>query len=156
VPEACPRARQAPPKGPNTDEGVDHAQRRTALSRAADLDPFLKRIRRIKLAALGAMTLLVECLAELPRHLDHLATLRPRVERAALERDLSQHNDGLFSLLMVAQLVVEVARELSVKRGDRFEDDTEAVRNLARDPRLPPAIVTELERLPGLRNVVHE
>jgi hypothetical protein len=55
------------------------------------------------------MTYLVERLAELRRHLDHLQDLRPRVtDRFAIERDLSLHNDVLFSLLMIAQLVVDI------------------------------------------------
>lgn len=101
---------------------------------------------------------LIERLAELRRHLDHLRELRPRVAgREALERDLSLHNDVLFSLLTVCQLVIDVAGDLSARRGDRFEDYTEAVRNLARDPRFPAKIVHELVRLPGFRNVlVHE
>jgi len=104
------------------------------------------------------MTYLVERLVELRRHLDHLADLRPRVSGPeALRRDLSLHNDVLFSLLTVCQLVVDIAGELGARRGDRFEDYTEAVRNLARDERFPVAIVRELERLPGFRNVlVHE
>jgi uncharacterized protein YutE (UPF0331/DUF86 family) len=101
---------------------------------------------------------LVERLAELRRHLDHLRAIRPRAyAREALERDLSLHNDVLFSLLTVCQLVIDVAGDLSARRGDRFEDYTEAVRNLARDPRFPVEVVRELERLPGFRNVlVHE
>lgn len=104
------------------------------------------------------MTYLVERLAELRRHLDHLHALRPRVRgHEDLERDLSLHNDVLFSLLTVAQLVVDVAGELSAKRGDRFEDYTQAIRNLARDARFPPELVHALEPLPGFRNVViHE
>lgn len=104
------------------------------------------------------MTFLVERMAELQRYLDHLHALAPRVGgRAALERDLSLHNDVLFSLLMVCQLVIDIAGELSARRGDRFEDYTGAIRNLARDPRFPGALVEELERLPGFRNVlVHE
>jgi uncharacterized protein YutE (UPF0331/DUF86 family) len=104
------------------------------------------------------MTYLVERLAELRRHLNHLRGLRPRVpSREALERDLSLHNDVLFSLLMVAQLVIDIAAELSARRGDRFEDYTEAIRNLTRDPRIPAALVADLERLPGFRNVlIHE
>jgi uncharacterized protein YutE (UPF0331/DUF86 family) len=104
------------------------------------------------------MTFLVERLAELKRHLDHLRLIAPRaVDRAALERDLSLHNDVLFSLLMVAQLVIDMAGDLSARRGERFEDYTEAVRNLSRDPRFPAALVRELERVPGFRNViVHE
>jgi predicted nucleotidyltransferase len=35
------------------DLELDHAARRTALSRAADLEPFLRRMRTIKLAALA-------------------------------------------------------------------------------------------------------
>ena len=104
------------------------------------------------------MTYLVERLAELRRHLDHLRQLRPRVPaREALERDLSLRNDVLFSLLTVCQLVIDVAGELSARRGQRFEDYTQAVRNLAADPRFPTEIVRELERLPGFRTVlIHE
>ena len=104
------------------------------------------------------MTYLVERLVELRRHLDHLRELRPRVAGPeSLLRDLSLHNDVLFSLLSVCQLVIDIAGELSARRGDRFEDYTEVVRNLARDERFPPPLVRELERLPGFRNVlIHE
>ena len=104
------------------------------------------------------MTYLVERLAELRRHLDHLRAIRPRVTgREALERDLSLHTDVLFSLLTVCQLVIDVAGDLAARRGDRFEDYTEAVRSLARDARFAPELVRKLERLPGFRNVViHE
>jgi uncharacterized protein YutE (UPF0331/DUF86 family) len=104
------------------------------------------------------MTYLVERLAELRRYLDHLRMIRPRVSgRESLERDLSLTNDVLFSLLTVCQLVIDIAGELSASRGDRYEDYTEAVRNLARDERFPAALVQKLERLPGFRDVViHE
>ena len=104
------------------------------------------------------MTFLVERLVELRKHLDHLRQLRPRVrDRRALEGDLSLHNDVLFSLLMIAQLVIDVAGELSARRGERFEDYTEAVRNLGRDSVFPREVVAELERMPGFRNIViHE
>jgi uncharacterized protein YutE (UPF0331/DUF86 family) len=104
------------------------------------------------------MTYLAERLVELRRHLDHLREIRPRVVgRESLERDLSLHNDVLFSLLTVCQIVIDVAGELSARRGERFEDYTGAVRNLGRDPRFSPDLVRALERLPGFRNVlVHE
>jgi len=104
------------------------------------------------------MTYLVERLAELRRHLDHLDELRRRVRDAGdLRRDLSLHNDVLFSLLTVCQLVIDVAGELAARRGERFEDYTEAIRRLAGDGRFPPELVHELERLPEFRNVlVHE
>lgn len=104
------------------------------------------------------MTYLVERLAELRRYLDHAATLRMRVaDSVALERDLSLHNDVLFSLLTICQLTIDIAGELSARRGDRFEDYTEAIRNLSRDERFPADVVASLERLPGFRNVVvHE
>jgi len=104
------------------------------------------------------MTFLVERLAELHRHLDHLAALRPRVGGPeVLERDMSLRNDVLFSLLSVCQLVIDIAAEISARRADRFEDYVGAVRNLARDPRFSPDLVRALERLPGFRNVlVHE
>ena len=104
------------------------------------------------------MSYLVERLSDLRRHLDHLREIRPRVTgREALERDLSLHNDVLFSLLTVCQLVIDLAGDLAARRGDRFEDYTEAVRSLGRDARFTPELVRKLERLPGFRNVViHE
>ncbi len=104
------------------------------------------------------MTYLVERLAQLRRHLDHLRALRPSVpDSTALETDLSLHNDVLFSLLTVAQLVIDIASELSAREGHRFEDYTTAVRNLAQVEGFDAALVDELARLPGFRNVViHE
>ena len=104
------------------------------------------------------MTYLIERLAELRRHLDHLRAIRPQVSgRDALERDLSLHNDVLFSLFTVCQLVIDIAGELAARRGERFEDYTEAVRKLEIDPRFSAALVRELERLPGFRNMlIHE
>jgi len=103
------------------------------------------------------MTYLVERLAELRRHLDHLKMLRPRVSAHALAADLSLHNDVLFSLLMVCQLVIDLAGELSARRGLPFEDYRQAVRNLAGLSLVRPDTVAALERLPGFRNVlVHE
>ena len=101
------------------------------------------------------MTFIVERLAELRRHLDHLEELGARpVVRTALERDMSLRNDVLFSLLMVAQLVIDIAGELSTRQGIRFEDYTQAVRNLGQDHRFPSDVVDALARLPGFRNVV--
>jgi uncharacterized protein YutE (UPF0331/DUF86 family) len=63
----------------------------------------------------------------------------------------------LFSLLTVCQLVIDIAGDLAARRGDSFEDYTQAIRTLARDERFPALLVRQLERLPGFRNViVHE
>jgi uncharacterized protein YutE (UPF0331/DUF86 family) len=104
------------------------------------------------------MTWLVERLAELRRHLDHLEELGPRVTAPeVLERDLSLHNDVLFSLMTVCQLVIDIAGELAGRRGQRFEDYTQAIRSLSADPRFPPEVVQQLVPLAGFRNVViHE
>lgn len=104
------------------------------------------------------MSHLVERLTELRRHLAHLRELRPRVASAeVLRRDLSLHNDVLFSLLTICQLVIDIAGELSSRRGERFADYTESVRNLAAWPEFPEPLVRELSRLPGFRNVlIHE
>jgi uncharacterized protein YutE (UPF0331/DUF86 family) len=103
---------------------------------------------------------MVERLAELRKHLDHLASIRPRVRsRQDLEHDMTLHNDVLFSLLAVAQLVIDVAGELSSRAGQSFEDYTTAVRNLGRldGEDFPPEMVDELARLPGFRNIlIHE
>jgi uncharacterized protein YutE (UPF0331/DUF86 family) len=104
------------------------------------------------------MTYLVERLAELRTHVSHLRDLVPRVAgRQQLEADMSLRNDVLFSLLMVAQLVIDIAGELAARRGEKFDEYREAIRNLRRDSRFPPDLVAALERLPGFRNViVHE
>jgi uncharacterized protein YutE (UPF0331/DUF86 family) len=104
------------------------------------------------------VTYLVERLAELRRHLDHLHELQGRVAGSdALETDLSLHNDVLFSLLTVCQMVIDISGELAARRGDRFEDYAGAVRALANDSRFPRELVGHLALLPGLRNVLmHE
>ena len=104
------------------------------------------------------MTWLVERLVELARHVEHLRALRGRVSGAdALRGDLSLHNDVLFSLLAVCQIVIDISGELSARRGLRFEDYTEAVRNLAMLDEFSEDLVRELSVLPGFRNVlIHE
>ncbi len=104
------------------------------------------------------MTYLVERLAHLRQHLDHLRALAPRVGDAeSLRADLSLHNDVMFSLLMVCQAVIDIAGELASRRGVRFQDYTEAVRALRGIEGMRRELVDELERLPGFRNVVvHE
>jgi uncharacterized protein YutE (UPF0331/DUF86 family) len=72
---------------------------------------------------------------------------------------MTLHNDVLFSLLAVAQLVIDVAGELSSQGGHSFEDHTTAVRNLGRldGDDFPPEMVEELARLPGFLNIlIHE
>ena len=104
------------------------------------------------------MTFLVERLADLRKHLEHLDGLRQRVTAPEdLARNLSLHNDVLFSLLTICQLVIDISGELAARRGDRFEDYVGAVRTLVNDDRFPADVVRELERLPGFRNIlVHE
>lgn len=104
------------------------------------------------------MSRIVERLAELRRHLDHLREIQPRITGSdILRRDLSLHNDVLFSLLTICQLVIDLAGEISSRRGLRFEDYTEAVRNLMSLEEFPPGLIHDLEGLPGFRNVViHE
>jgi hypothetical protein len=64
------------------------------------------------------MTPVVERLGELRKHLDHLKAIRHRVGSTEdLERDLTLHNDVLFSLLAVAQLVIDVAGDLTSRAG---------------------------------------
>jgi len=53
--------------------------------------------------------------------------------------------------------VIDIAGELSSRRGLKFEDYTEAVRNLSSYEEFPDPVVQELVRLPGFRNVLlHE
>jgi uncharacterized protein YutE (UPF0331/DUF86 family) len=97
----------------------------------------------------------IDRLAELFRHLDHLRQLRPRVTGPeVLSQDLSLHNNILRSLQTVCQVVIDVASELSARRKLHFQDYTEAVRNLAVFSEFPTAMVRELEKLPAFRNVL--
>ncbi|MGH7571664.1 MAG: HepT-like ribonuclease domain-containing protein [Gemmatimonadota bacterium] len=104
------------------------------------------------------MTYLVERLEDLRRHLDHLAEIRAQVSDASsLKEDFTLHNDVLFSLLMVTQLVVDVAGELSARRNLTVRSYRQAVENLQSYTEFPGAVVSRLSRLPGFRNVVlHE
>ncbi len=89
------------------------------------------------------------------RHLEHLRELRPRVtEPDVLARDLSLHNDVLFSLRTVCQAVIDISSELSARRKLRVQDYEEAVRNLAAFSEFSSALVGALARLPALRNVL--
>jgi uncharacterized protein YutE (UPF0331/DUF86 family) len=94
----------------------------------------------------------------LRRHLDHLQAQRPRLTSSTvLEGDLSLRNNVLFSLVIVCQLVIDVASELATRRQVPFEDEAEAIRAIAAYPEFSPALVAKLARLPGFRNVlVHE
>lgn len=99
------------------------------------------------------MSYLAERSVELRRHLDHLATLRGRVRSAeALRHDLSVANDVQHSLLLVAQRVIDLAAELSTRRGLRFEDFQEAIRNLAIYEEFPDPLIRRLEPVPEMRN----
>lgn len=103
------------------------------------------------------MTYLAERVAELRRQLAHLDDLQSRVPDATtLEADLSLANDVRYALLVVCQRVIDIAGELSARRGLRFEDYNEAVRNLAIYEEFPDALIRRLEPLPALRaSLVH-
>jgi len=74
------------------------------------------------------MTFLVERLAELQKYLQHAEQIRGRgVAPVELEKDLTLRNDVLFTLLTIAQLVIDVAGELTACRGERFESYREAM-----------------------------
>jgi len=94
----------------------------------------------------------------LTNYLRHAEAIRARgVRSAALENDLTLRNDVLFTLLTIAQLVIDIAAELAARRGERFESYREAIRKLSGDPRFSGDLPARLERLAGFRNiVVHE
>ena len=104
------------------------------------------------------MTFLAARLAEIRRHLDHLHEIRGRVRSIEdLLQDLSLHNDVLFSLVMIAQNVTDVAGELNSRRGLTFGTYREAIENLGRIKEFPREMIESLAELPGFRNVVlHE
>jgi uncharacterized protein YutE (UPF0331/DUF86 family) len=94
-------------------------------------------------------------LADLRKHLAHLYDLKPRIESArSLTADLTLHNDVMFSLLMVCQLVIDISAELSSRKQLPYDDYTEAVRNLRKVGGFRDEVVAALEKLPGFRNVL--
>lgn len=104
------------------------------------------------------MTFLAQRLSSLRDHVRHLREIAARAQQpGALEQDRSLRNDVLFSLLMVAQLVVDLAGESATTRGKSFSDYTEAVRGLEGVGNLDHETIAQLALLPGFRNVVmHE
>jgi len=100
----------------------------------------------------------IDRLAELRRQLDHLYELRPRVTSPeTLRNNISLHNDLLHALQTVCQAVIDIASELSARRGLRFQTYNDAVQNLTSFPEFPSNIARGLEGLPGFRNIiVHE
>lgn len=101
------------------------------------------------------MSYLAERLTDLRRHLDHLGELRGRVTGpGALRGDLSLANDVHHSLLISIQRLIDVAAELSTRRGLRFEDFQEAIRNLAIHEEFPDPLIRRLEPLPELRHTL--
>lgn len=104
------------------------------------------------------MTFLVERLAELEKYLDHAEEIRARgVNRVKLASDLTLRNDVLFTLLTIAQLVIDIAGELAARRGERVGSYREAIGRLANVPPFTPELARRLEPLAGFRNVVvHE
>jgi uncharacterized protein YutE (UPF0331/DUF86 family)/predicted nucleotidyltransferase len=139
-----------------SDAETDRRYVRDVQLRAADLDSWL-RDERDQARSPAPMTL-IERLADLRRHLGHLREIRPAVTGPEeLEANLSLQNDVLHSLLVVSQSVIDIAGELSGRQGLRFQDYTEAVRNLAKIGPFSASLVRALESLPGFRNVlIHE
>jgi uncharacterized protein YutE (UPF0331/DUF86 family) len=137
-----------------SDPEADHAFVRDIQLRAADMELYPTQ---------GAQTLfeirpkpfLQERLADLRAHLDHLYKLQPTVLGAeALKENLSLYNDVRFALLTVAQLVIDISAELSVRRKLSFFDYSEAIRNLAALEEVDGDLVDALALLPGFRNAL--
>lgn len=103
------------------------------------------------------MTYLVERLADLRRHLDHLIELRARgVTVAAMRSDLSL-SDALYSLLSLCQLLIDLAGELAARDGLRFETYAEVLAALGGRRDFPPGLADELVPLASFRKVLlHE
>lgn len=101
------------------------------------------------------MSYLTERLSDLQHHLSHLQELRAQVRAPKdLRHDLSLDNDVRHSLLVSSQRVIDIAAELSSRRRLRFEDYSEAVRNLAIYEEFPDALIRRIEHLPELRDTL--
>jgi uncharacterized protein YutE (UPF0331/DUF86 family) len=107
---------------------------------------------------IGQVSPIIDRLDHILRHVDHLRSLLPRVTGTdVLRSDFSLHNDVLFSLITICQFIIDIASELSARRHLRFQNYTEAVQNLSAYSEFPPALIQDLVKMPGFRNVVvHE
>lgn len=136
------------------DPEADHGFVRDVQLKAADMELYPTKGAHA-LFEIRPKPFLQERLSELRVHLDHLYQLQARVSAAhALEEDLGLHNDVRFALLTVAQLVIDIAAELSVRRGLPFADYSEAIRNLAVLEEVDTELVDSLALLPGFRNAL--
>lgn len=136
------------------DPEADHAFVRDVQLEAADMELFPTKGAQ-SLFEIRPKPFLQERLNELRVHLDHLYELQPRVpDSKALGEDLGLHNDVRFALLTVAQLVIDIAAELSVRRRLHFSDYSEAIRNLAVLEEVDSDLVDSLAVLPGFRNAL--
>lgn len=137
-----------------SDPEADHSFVRDVQLQAADMELFPTRGAQA-LFEIRPRPFLQQRLNELRAHLDHLYELQPRVTGPrALEVDLSLHNDVRFALLTVVQLVIDIAAELSVRRGLPFADYSEAIRNLAVLEDVDSDLMDSLALLPGFRNAL--
>lgn len=137
-----------------SDPDADHAFVRDVQLRAADMELYPTKGAQ-SLFEIRTRPFLQDRLSETRLHLNHLYKLQPRVSGPeALETDLGLHNDVRFALLTVAQLVIDIAAEISVRRGLSFADYSEAIRNLAALEEVDAGLVDALALLPGFRNAL--
>jgi uncharacterized protein YutE (UPF0331/DUF86 family) len=136
------------------DPEADHAFVRDVQLQAADMELYPTKGAQA-LFEIRPKPFLQARLNDLRTHLDHLYLLQPRVSGpGVLEQDLGLHNDVRFALLTVAQLVIDISAELSVRRRLPFSDYSEAIRNLAALEDVDSDLVDELALLPGFRNAL--
>ena len=113
------------------DAAAVHAFERDVQLRAADLEPFVRRGRARVLEALGACP---SWSSGCRNCIDTSTTWTAsgRVSSAAdLRADLSLHNDFLFSLLTVSQLVIHEYVGLDLDRAVRALDELQPIRRCA-------------------------
>ncbi len=133
---------------------ADHAFVRDVQLRAADLDLFPTKGAQ-SLFEVRPKPFLQHRLEDLRKHLDHLYSLQSKVsDPDVLRRNMSLHNDVRFALLTVAQLVIDISAEFSVRRDLPFSDYSEAIRNLGALTDVDGELVDELAFLPGFRNAL--
>lgn len=136
------------------DPEADHSFVRDVQLQAADMELFPQRGAQ-SLFEVRPRPFLQHRLDDLRKHLDHLYALQPRVsDPRDLESDLSLYNDVRFALLTVAQLVIDISAEISVRRRLPFSDYSEAIRNLEALAEVDRELADALALLPGFRNAL--
>ena len=135
-------------------EEADHAFAREVQLRAADPELYPAE-GATSVFVMRPKPFLEEGIRDIRKYVTHLRRLNSKISGPDdLAKEFSLRNDFRYSILRVAQMVIDIAGELSVRHSLRFEDFSEAIQNLGALEGFPPELASSLEQFPGLRTTL--